>query len=349
MPIWYLMLFMRKTSAAILMVLALTFISGCNEVENLTTRSNSAESTKVIIKENVTKEETTPSKEVKDDITKHIKLPLYFTDESKTSLIKEDREIEVVDGSIIRAVVEALLKGPQNSQLKRTIPEGTALLSVNRVGNTAIIDFSKQYYQIPINDELIGRVSIVNTLANLDGIEMVKIMVEGRELMSQDGQPVGQIEKAEIDKSGKIVTAKDIERSIIIYFGSENADMVVPEKRNVKVKRDTPIEKTIMEEIIKGPVNKDIYPVVPEKTKLLSVETTTDGTCKVNLSKEFVENAFGGSASEAITINSIVNSLTELKNVKRVQFLIEGKIKEAYTHLEFDKPFTRNESMIKNG
>jgi hypothetical protein len=36
--------------------------------------------------------------------------------------------------------------------------------------------------------------------------------------------------------------------------------------------------------------------------------------------KEFVDNSPGGTAGESMTLNSVVNSLTELSYVKKIQF-----------------------------
>ena len=69
--------------------------------------------------------------------------------------------------------------------------------------------------------------------------------------------------------------------------------------------------------------------------------------CFVNFSSEFVTKHSGGSAGEAMTVYSIVNSLTELKNVDKVQFLVEGNKIDVYKHLEFNEPFPRDETWIK--
>ena len=47
-----------------------------------------------------------------------------------------------------------------------------------------------------------------------------------------------------------------------------------------------------------------------------------------------------------MTVYSIVNSLTELPSVKKVQFLIEGEKREVYLHMAFDTPIERDEEMI---
>lgn len=134
--------------------------------------------------------------------------------------------------------------------------------------------------------------------------------------------------------------------SIVLYFGNADADGVVAEKREVEISKDDQIEKIVFEELQKGPGTEGLYPVIPNGTKLLDVKTEGD-LCTIDLSKEFVDNSPGGTAGESMTLNSVVNSLTGIPNIKRVQFLIEGQKREVYTHAMFNKPFTRNEAIIK--
>lgn len=140
-----------------------------------------------------------------------------------------------------------------------------------------------------------------------------------------------------------IVTEKKI---ITVYFGNSDADAVVPEKREVSVKTGEALEKIVFEELQNGPASGNLYPVIPNETRLLSVHTQ-NGICTLDLSKEFVDNNIGGTAGEAMTLYSIINSLTELPGVEKVQFLIEGQKRDVYTHSVFNEPFSRNESLIK--
>ena len=144
-------------------------------------------------------------------------------------------------------------------------------------------------------------------------------------------------------------TEESIKKSIInltLYFPNPNADCVVPEKRQVEVQSGAKLEKIIFEELQKGPEGSDKVSIIPQGSKLLSVETK-DGLCQLDLSSEFVDNNPGGTAFETVLINSIVNSLTELPTVQKVQFLIEGEKREIYTHAIFDMPFERNEDFIR--
>lgn len=134
--------------------------------------------------------------------------------------------------------------------------------------------------------------------------------------------------------------------TLTLYFPSADADSVVPEQRLVQVGRDEKLEEVIFRQLQKGSMNDGSGSIIPEGTRLLSVGTK-DGICTLDLSSEFVDNNPGGTAFEGVLINSIVNSLTELPQVKKVQFLINGKKREVYTHVTFDEPFERNESFIR--
>jgi len=48
-----------------------------------------------------------------------------------------------------------------------------------------------------------------------------------------------------------------------------------------------------------------------------------------------------------MTLFSIVNTMTELPGIEKVQFLIEGQKQDAYIHVAFSEPFKRNNSIIQ--
>jgi len=148
-------------------------------------------------------------------------------------------------------------------------------------------------------------------------------------------------------KDEGIKEVKDEQVDVQLYFGDSESAMLRKEKRSVSLREVlSDSSRTILLELMKGPTEKNLFPVIPAGTKLLSVNKEGD-TVTVNFSKEFKDNHKGGSAGETITIYSIVDSLTEIKDVEKVQFMIEGKIeKEFKGHYEFNKPFVRDERLI---
>jgi germination protein M len=338
---------MIRKLAVLLTFISLFIFTACSfDANNKTTKTNPSEITSEKQDKTGDSENNNSTENYEDKNSTSQKVTLYFSNKDNTALVKEVRNIEISEMAVLRSTVEALAEGPKSSTLKKTLPEGVSILGIRRDGKTVIVDFSKEYNkkENSVSEEF-KRISVVNTLTAISGIERVKIMVEGHELVNSNKQAFGEMAKVDLDKNGKPLEGQS--ESITVYFGSPDSHYIVGEERKVSLETNGSIEKEILEELIKGPQNKDFYPVIPENTKILSISTLKDGTCKINLSKEFQNNAFAGSAGGSITVNSIVNSLTELKTIKRVQFLIEGKVLETYSDMEFDKPFYRNEKIIK--
>ncbi|NLL51576.1 MAG: GerMN domain-containing protein [Peptococcaceae bacterium] len=113
---------------------------------------------------------------------------------------------------------------------------------------------------------------------------------------------------------------------INLYFGDQQAMYLIKEERTVIKSGNLP--ELMINELIKGPQGQDSVPTIPQETKLLSLEIS-GGVAYVNFSKEVKTNHWGGSSGETMTIFSIVNTLTQLPEIKKVQFLLEGEKQEA--------------------
>lgn len=164
------------------------------------------------------------------------------------------------------------------------------------------------------------------------------------------GQKVSPPEsmQAENTEKPKTIDKGDEEKTtVLLYFSKKQTGQLTAEKREVlRTKILKKPEETILNELLKGPAISDLMPAIPKGTKLISVKKE-GSLVTVNFSIEFVDNHPGGSAGETITIYSIVNSLTELKDVEKVKFLIEGKEREEYKgHYKFNIPFERNENYL---
>ncbi len=101
---------------------------------------------------------------------------------------------------------------------------------------------------------------------------------------------------------------------------------------------------TLIKLLIEGPKDSSLCSVIPEGTKVLN--TSLSGNCvTVDLSQEFIDNASEDGMQKSNMIYTIVNTLTELKEVDSVKFLING---EAVSGFEADginltSEFTRKE------
>ena len=269
---------------------------------------------------------------------------LYFANAEKNDLKAESRPIENISDKTkyVESVLTELLKGPSDSSLERIIPEKTRLIDAKVENSLATVNLSKAYLSEDGTDNILARYSIANTLFEISGISEVKIFVDGVEIKNSSGEPIGTISKSNVVKNSEDLTQKSI--SVTLYFADDDANLVT-ERRSAPI-IDNSVEKTIVTELLKGPESDKLNATIPQGTRLISVETK-ENVCFVNFSSEFVTKHSGGSTGEALTVYSIVDSLTELKNVDKVQFLVEGNKIDVYKHLEFNEPFERDDSMVK--
>lgn len=275
---------------------------------------------------------------------KTVEITLYYANADNSEILTEKREVKITQGKTLpELAIEELLKGPETDGLISTIPEGTKLLNLDVKDKIATVNLSEDFTGFPgTMAESLAIISIVNTLTDLEGIEQVHILVNGEELIAPSGNPYGLLKSYDIKQINR-----DLNKQVItLYFPDEQAMYVIPEQREVT--KDEPIAEIVIKELMKGPETPGLaQTTIPEEAKILSVEII-DKTAYVNFSRELVEKHIGGSAGEMMTILPIVNSLTELPEIEKVQFLVEGeKEKTLAGHIAFDEPFERCEEYIK--
>ena len=269
---------------------------------------------------------------------------LYFANSQGTDLIPVNLNVyEKPQAELPGLVMEKLLEGPTSPELSRAIRLGTKLLTVAKEQTLVKVDVSKEFYHEESIYDVLAISSIVKSLCSISGVDSVFMTVEGQPLLTAEGTELGILKESDVVFDADALT--EDESNITLYFSDTNAEYLTREIRQVKVPRGELMEKIVLTELINGPKGNGGR-TIPQETKIRSVETK-DKVCFVNLSSEFITKNNVGIAAEQLTIYSIVNSLTELSNVDKVQFLIEGEKKDVYLHMIFNEPIARDVSMIQ--
>lgn len=123
--------------------------------------------------------------DVKDNPDSYIEedLILYFASEDGRQLVKTTLHVGYPSGtSLERFVVEQLLRGPQVSGVKATLPSTSSLLSVSVRDGICYVNFDDKF----ITDSLSGGYdyipvySLVNSLAELPSVQKVQLMINSK-------------------------------------------------------------------------------------------------------------------------------------------------------------------------
>lgn len=137
-----------------------------------------------IEKENEEYQDYTPQEEISEEQMRQTKVILYFANSETGEL---ESETKIVDANLLinepyKEIMNWLIKGPQSSNLKKLIPEGTSMHDIKVEKSCAIINFSNEFLNYETEENKLKIInSIVNTLTNLKEIESVKFLINGEE------------------------------------------------------------------------------------------------------------------------------------------------------------------------
>lgn len=106
------------------------------------------------------------------------------------------------------------------------------------------------------------------------------------------------------------------------------------------------IYSVIIRELLKDPVSDTLKRVIPEGTSLLNNVIVEKGTASVDLSKDFVDKIANDANTQNLAVYSIVNTLTELKEIDRVKILVQGKSLASLGQVRIDGQLARNTALI---
>lgn len=123
---------------------------------------------------------------------------------------------------------------------------------------------------------------------------------------------------------------------VSLYFQNKESKELQVEARLLDSKEllDNPYNK-LVNLLLGGTELETLESPIPQDTKLIG--TVLENECLVvNLSKEFLNTPEGDAIARTNAIYSIVNTLTELKEVSAVKFLIDGAEVE-----ELKNPFAK--------
>jgi germination protein M len=135
------------------------------------------------------------------------------------------------------------------------------------------------------------------------------------------------------------------EVEITLYFSDGDAQYLIPESRKIKLKDY--LAKQAIIELIKGPHNDNLYPTIPQTTRVNALYVS-DGIAYIDFSSEIIEDHPGGSTGELLTIYSIVMTLTSFADIDKVQFLVDGNSGETLVgHVDTSVPLERDENWLR--
>lgn len=116
---------------------------------------------------------------------------LSLPDEKGSSLKSVSRTVQVSESGKMSSYIKELMRGPVSADrdegIASAFPDGITisdLLGVTRVGSTAVVNLSQNFYEVAsrMDDwkQKLMVFSMVNTLTNISGIKTVRFLIDGK-------------------------------------------------------------------------------------------------------------------------------------------------------------------------
>ena len=245
---------------------------------------------------------------------------MYYLSLEANKVVENAYEPEASSGDeMIQEFVDRLNETPEGEDYQRLMPKDVKIDSYSLEDSTLILTIGGDYER---PREILVRVGLVRAFTQISGVDRVQIVTENGELKDSAGNVIGAMTRESfVENAGSEINNYQY-TTLTLYFANETGDKLVPETRSVYYSTSVPLERVVVEQLVKGPAEEGHYAVLPSDTNILSV-TTSENIAYVNFDNTFMNGTM--SVVQEIPIYALVNSITTNCPVQRVQFSIDGE------------------------
>ena len=253
---------------------------------------------------------------------------IAYLNKDKTGIVEVPYEMKAITTeTMIEEFFAALCAEPDDVDYRKPIPSDVEITKYSLDGALLTIYFDADYLNMNEVEEVLCRAAIVRTLTQITGVDCVSFYVDETPLTDAEGRLVGTMYgESFVENPGEQINSIQ-NTNLTLYFSNETGDGLVKETRKVHYSSNISLEKLIMEQLLVGPEISGAKSAIPTGTKLISV-SLVDGVCYVSFDETFKNQDY--SINEAIVIYSIVDSLSELSSISKVQISVNGDTSGVY-------------------
>ena len=248
---------------------------------------------------------------------------MYYLSLEANKVVENAYEPEASSGDeMIQEFVDRLNETPEGEDYQRLMPKDVKIDSYSLEDSTLILTIGGDYEQTERPREVLVRVGLVRAFTQISGVDRVQIVTENGELKDSAGNAIGAMTRESfVENTGSEINNYQY-TTLTLYFANATGDKLVPETRSVYYSTGVPLERVVVEQLVKGPAEEGHYAVLPSDTNILSV-TTSENIAYVNFDNTFMNGTVN--VLQEIPIYALVNSITTNCPVQRVQFSIDGE------------------------
>ncbi len=274
-------------------------------------------------------------------------IQVYYVNTSETGVVSKSYTLNANPDDTEEAISELiqLLKTmPDRLEYEAPIAGNIELIGYSINDRLLTLNFDSRYSNLERTLEILDRAAIVRTFTQLDDVEYVSFQIEGTPLTDHYGNIIGNMSADTFvyNVGNEINTYEKVE--LRLYFANEAGQNLKPVYRSVVYNSNISMERLAIEQVISGPNTDIAFPTVAKDSKVRSTNVK-DGVCYVDFDNAFLSQP--NKVSPEVAIYSIVNTLTELPNINKVVFSVNGEAAFTYMERVISGPYERNLDIVE--
>ncbi|MBE5959267.1 MAG: hypothetical protein E7254_10470 [Lachnospiraceae bacterium] len=267
---------------------------------------------------------------------------IYYVDKTETKLVPREYKVKAKNSKKqVEEVIGKLQLNTDNVDIVKAIPSEVTLKDYTLEDGVLSMAFSTDYLSMNRAREVLTRAAIVLTLTQLENVSYVSISVDGQPLTKSTGEVYGNMSAVDFADNLDNNQNGNHKDDFTIYFANSQGTKLVPFKFNADYGLNMSKEQFIINKLIEGPGEKQGYiRTLSENVNVVSVKTM-DNICYVTFAENFLTEQV--TVPDELVIYSIVNSLSELSYIHKVQVIVIGEVGATYHGtISLADAFTRN-------
>ena len=237
-------------------------------------------------------------------------LTLYFADATGSVLVPVRRNASVEGNRTAEAAIRELIAGPRNG-LQRLVSADVELLGIQINTNLATVNFDRD----PSDGDDHSLDSIVLTLTDSGAVTRVQIQINGTNVGGVRGRPV-------VNPANPLNLAVDYRTTEFLPLYFPSVDGVHDVRIISMVPKTKQVGAATVQALLDGPPAEyagAVWRVIPADTQLRGIKLN-NGVLLVDFTQPFADAPDLNAA-----MRTVIESLTSIKSVRGVQFLVEGQ------------------------
>lgn len=272
---------------------------------------------------------------------------IYYLNTGVTRLEPVTYTAENTDAlDLIQELYQQLRTVPVDMDVASPLSSKVELQRLQWDQNVLYMYFDANYTLMGTSQEILCRAALTKTMTQIQGVDYVNIYSGEQPLMDSSGNPVGMLSASDFMDNISDVNAYE-KSELTLYFADESGQYLQAETREVMHSINTSMERLVVEQLLEGPETEGLKSTIPPDARLLNI-SVTDNVCYLNFDSSFLNNTLD--VADEIPIYSIVDSLTQLTAVNRVQFSVNGSPAVMFRdRISLDALFEQNMDYVKGG